>query len=83
MKKKNNEILSKLTNHNDCFCFPIYLIGPLVSALAIRYDCRKITAVGSVLAAIGFVLSYFCTNVITLYLTFGVLGGTQKSILFV
>ncbi|KAH9424232.1 hypothetical protein DERP_004414 [Dermatophagoides pteronyssinus] len=61
----------------------LYLIvGPLVSALAIRYDCRKITAVGSVLAAIGFVLSYFCTNVITLYLTFGVLGGIGFGFVF-
>ncbi|KAH9529560.1 hypothetical protein DERF_003438 [Dermatophagoides farinae] len=61
----------------------LYLIvGPLVSALALRYDCRKITAVGSVLAAIGFVLSYFGTNVLTLYVTFGILGGIGFGFIF-
>ena len=51
------------------------IIGPVVSALANVFGCRKTTLFGSVLASTGFILSYFAQNVETLYLTFGVLGG--------
>lgn len=33
------------------------LSGPLASSLTDRYGCRKVTIVGSILAALGFVLS--------------------------
>lgn len=55
--------------------------GPLVSALALRYDRRKITIIGSFLAAFGFVISYFAPNVVSLYLTFGLLSGKWTSII--
>lgn len=47
----------------------------MVSALAQRYDCRKITIIGSILAAIGFIISYFTNNIISLYFTYGILSG--------
>ncbi|KAF7491844.1 Monocarboxylate transporter 12 [Sarcoptes scabiei] len=58
------------------------IVGPLVSALAQRYDCRIITSIGSVLAASGFALSYFAPNVLTLYATFGILGGIGFGFIF-
>ena len=51
------------------------IIGPVVSALANVFGCRKTTIFGSVVASIGFVISYFAQNVQTLYITFGILGG--------
>lgn len=49
--------------------------GPAVSVLANRFGCKRVTIFGSVLASIGFILSYFANDIKVLYLTFGVLGG--------
>lgn len=46
-----------------------------MSYLANKFDCRTIAIIGSVVGSLGFILSYFATNIITLYFTFGVLGG--------
>ena len=54
----------------------------MVSALAQKYDCRTITIIGSILTAIGFILSYFAQNVLTLYVTFGLLGGIGFGFVF-
>lgn len=58
------------------------IVGPLVSAFSEIYDCRIITVLGTFLTAIGFVLSYFAENVLTLYLTFGLLGGIGFGFVF-
>lgn len=52
--------------------------GPFVSFLSNRYGCRLVTMVGSLLACAGFVASYYAQDVLTLCLTFGVLGGKPK-----
>lgn len=53
-----------------------------MSAFSEIYDCRIITVLGTFLTAIGFVLSYFAENVLTLYLTFGLLGGIGFGFVF-
>ncbi|CAG2163567.1 unnamed protein product [Oppiella nova] len=58
------------------------LLGPIVSALANVYGCRATAIFGSVVAATGFILSYFAQNVVTLYITFGLLGGIGFGFIF-
>ncbi|XP_054165081.1 monocarboxylate transporter 14-like [Oppia nitens] len=58
------------------------ILGPIVSALANIYGCRKTTIFGSLVAAIGFILSFFAGNVKTLYFTFGILGGIGFGFIF-
>ena len=50
--------------------------------LAQKYDCRKITCVGTCVTAFGFILSHFAPNVIALYITFGLLGGIGFGFVF-
>ena len=50
-------------------------IGPVVSALVNKFGCRIISIAGCSLVAIGFFLSAFASNVITLYFTIGILSG--------
>ena len=52
-----------------------YGVGPIASALTNRYGCRPIAITGTTLAALGFLLSSFADNVVTLYATIGVLAG--------
>ncbi|XP_014232686.1 uncharacterized protein LOC106656306 [Trichogramma pretiosum] len=59
------------------------LSGPIASFLTDRYGCRKVTIAGSILATIGFVISYFANSMGVLILTFGVLAGFGLSLCFV
>jgi len=53
-----------------------YLIaGPFVSYLANKYDCRLVGIIGGLLSAIAFILSYYATDILTLCLAYGILGG--------
>lgn len=51
------------------------LSGPLASSLADRYGCRAVTIVGSVLAAIGFVLSSISSKLLQ------AITGSEQSII--
>ncbi|BFZ25529.1 hypothetical protein BsWGS_28568 [Bradybaena similaris] len=51
------------------------LVGPFVSFLCVRYGCRKVTMVGSVVTMAGFILSTQASNVGWLIFTYGVIGG--------
>jgi MFS family permease len=53
--------------------------GPFVSALANRYGFRTVCILGSVLGAIGFVISYFANSVTYLFFSYGVLGGKHAT----
>lgn len=56
--------------------FGTYLCsGPFASGLVNKFGCRAVTIAGSVVAAAGFVLGSFATNLDILILTYGVLGG--------
>lgn len=59
------------------------LSGPVASFLTDRYGCRKVTIVGSILAAIGFVLSSFTNSMEVLFFTFGILSGFGLSLCYV
>lgn len=51
------------------------LSGPIASYLTDRYGCRKVTIVGSITAAIGFLLSAASNSMEMLFVTFGVIAG--------
>lgn len=59
------------------------LSGPIASFLTDRYGCRKVTIAGSILAALGFVLSSFADSMEVLFLTFGILSGFGLSLCYV
>ena len=46
-----------------------------MSSLVNKYGCRPITIAGAVIASIGLVISTFAPNVVTLYITIGVVAG--------
>ncbi|CAN8003264.1 unnamed protein product, partial [Ixodes hexagonus] len=50
------------------------LTGPIASSLTDRYGCRRVCIVGALMAASGFVASYFSTSLEFLFLTFSVSG---------
>lgn len=59
------------------------LSGPIASFLTDRYGCRKVSIVGSLLAAGGFVISAFVNSMEVLFFTFGVLAGFGLSLCYV
>lgn len=59
------------------------LLGPIASFLTDRYGCRRVTMVGAVLAATGFVLSAMTQSMASLLLTFGVLAGFGLALCYV
>jgi MCP family monocarboxylic acid transporter-like MFS transporter 9 len=54
--------------------------GPIASILTNKYGCRLTTIIGSFVAALGFVLSFFVKKFFFLYLTIGVVVGKFKKI---
>lgn len=50
------------------------LAGPIASWVTDRYGCRKVCIVGSLLATLGFVLSYLSNSLFLLYVTFSIAG---------
>lgn len=59
------------------------LSGPIASYLTDRYGCRKVTIVGSITAAIGFLLSAVSNSMEMLFVTFGVIAGVGLSLCYV
>jgi hypothetical protein len=59
------------------------LSGPIASYLTDRYGCRKVTIVGSITAAIGFLLSSISDSMEMLFITFGVIAGLGLSLCYV
>lgn len=54
-----------------------------MSALANRWGFRPVTIAGSFIAAIAFCLSYFATDVVFLYITYGVIGGIGFCLIYI
>lgn len=59
------------------------LSGPIASYLTDRYGCRKVTIVGAITAAIGFLLSAVSNSMEMLFVTFGVISGFGLSLCYV
>ncbi|KAK7499882.1 hypothetical protein BaRGS_00008973 [Batillaria attramentaria] len=57
-------------------------IGPVVSVLAEKYGCRKVTIAGSVVSAVGFILSTQATSIEMLIVTYGVIGGVGFGMIY-
>jgi nitrate/nitrite transporter NarK len=55
----------------------------LVSAMTNRFGYRKITILGAIVTAVGFLLSSFATELYHLYITFGILPGIAKFIVYI
>lgn len=51
------------------------VLAPVSSALSQRFSCRLVVFIGGIFCALGLTLSYFSTNLIHLFFTFGVLTG--------
>lgn len=51
------------------------VLAPVSSALSQRFSCRLVVFIGGICCALGLTLSYFATDLIHLFFTFGVLTG--------
>ncbi|XP_053561722.1 monocarboxylate transporter 4 [Bombina bombina] len=60
----------------------LYGTGPLCSICVNRFGCRPVMLVGGLFASMGMVSASFSTNIITLYLTAGVITGLGLALNF-
>ncbi|KAM5273312.1 monocarboxylate transporter 4 [Ctenodactylus gundi] len=60
----------------------LYGTGPLCSVCVNRYGCRPVMLVGGLFASLGMVAASFCTGIIQLYLTAGVVTGLGLALNF-
>lgn len=51
------------------------LCGPIASAMATKYGCRKATIVGGIIASVGFLISSQANSIGMLCFFFGIVGG--------
>lgn len=51
------------------------VLAPVSSGLSQRFSCRLVVFIGGLFCALGLILSYFATNLVHLFFTFGVLNG--------
>ncbi|XP_077315009.1 monocarboxylate transporter 4 [Lithobates pipiens] len=60
----------------------LYGTGPLCSICVNRFGCRPVMMVGGLFASLGMVCASFCTSIITIYLTAGVITGLGLALNF-
>ncbi|XP_075072868.1 monocarboxylate transporter 4 [Mixophyes fleayi] len=60
----------------------LYGTGPLCSICVNRFGCRPVMMVGGLFASLGMVSASFCTSIITVYLTAGVITGLGLALNF-
>lgn len=58
------------------------MAGPVVSALANRFGCRKVTILGSVLTCVAFLISTNSPSIEVLILTYGIIGGIGLGLIY-
>ncbi|CAF4465550.1 unnamed protein product [Rotaria socialis] len=56
--------------------------GPIATIFTNTYGCRKVTIVGSCLAAFGFLISYLWANIWFYYLSIGIIGGIGFGLIY-
>jgi len=59
-----------------------YGSGPIAGAFVNKYGCRPVSIAGSILAAIGFGMSYFAESVTYLYISIGLIGGLGLGLIY-
>ncbi|KAB0793466.1 hypothetical protein PPYR_13086 [Photinus pyralis] len=59
------------------------LTGPVMSALVDRFGCRKMTIIGGIVSAFGFVLSSYAQSITMMYITFGFIAGLGLGLCYV
>uniref|UniRef100_A0A8R1E3V7 MFS domain-containing protein n=1 Tax=Caenorhabditis japonica TaxID=281687 RepID=A0A8R1E3V7_CAEJA len=59
-----------------------FFVGPFASALCNVFGCRQVALAGSVIAALGFLMSIPAPNIYVLYLTFGFIGGAGFGMMY-
>lgn len=52
--------------------------GPIASIFTNKFGCRNTTIYGTIIASVGFILSFFATKFYVLYITIGVIVGKKK-----
>ncbi|XP_003464877.1 monocarboxylate transporter 4 isoform X2 [Cavia porcellus] len=60
----------------------LYGTGPLCSVCVNRFGCRPVMLVGGLFASLGMVAASFCTSIIQLYFTAGVITGLGLALNF-
>ncbi|XP_051015206.1 monocarboxylate transporter 4 [Acomys russatus] len=60
----------------------LYGTGPLCSVCVNRFGCRPVMFVGGLFASLGMVAASFCTSIIQIYLTTGVITGLGLALNF-
>ncbi|KAM6164118.1 monocarboxylate transporter 4 [Rhynchocyon petersi] len=60
----------------------LYGTGPLCSVCVNRFGCRPVMFVGGLFASLGMVAASFCTSIIQVYLTTGVITGLGLALNF-
>uniref|UniRef100_A0A8C8RMV3 Monocarboxylate transporter 4 n=1 Tax=Pelusios castaneus TaxID=367368 RepID=A0A8C8RMV3_9SAUR len=60
----------------------LYGTGPLCSVCVNRFGCRPVMLVGGLFASLGMVTASFCTSIIQIYLTAGVITGLGLALNF-
>ncbi|XP_029454891.1 monocarboxylate transporter 4 isoform X1 [Rhinatrema bivittatum] len=60
----------------------LYGTGPLCSVCVNRFGCRPVMMVGGIFASAGMVLASFCTSIIQIYFTAGVITGLGLALNF-
>lgn len=59
------------------------ICGPISSALATKYGCRKVQLAGGIIAFLGVFASTFANSVAMLYVTLGIIAGFGMSVGYV
>uniref|UniRef100_A0A1I7V3J2 MFS domain-containing protein n=2 Tax=Caenorhabditis tropicalis TaxID=1561998 RepID=A0A1I7V3J2_9PELO len=59
-----------------------FFVGPFASALCNVFGCRQVALAGSIIAAVGFLLSIPAPNIYVLYLTFGLIAGAGFGMMY-
>ncbi|KAF6032580.1 hypothetical protein EB796_009181 [Bugula neritina] len=67
--------IAKASLSNSFLCGVYQLVGPIAGALVNAFGCRKVGIVGSIIAAIAFILSTFSKSIYVFQWTYGIMGG--------
>lgn len=59
------------------------LTGPIMSAFVDKYGCQKMTIVGGLLSATGFIISAFVQSIEAMYITFGIISGCGLGLCYI